>query len=280
MYRKFSERSGYKKPREEIQLTSMDDNLRVALWNVIYRMFFIEFLQQPWHTIFFIKINKIFDLLWTEFFNLKYDEIPPKTQGGVTYIKEWFFQCHWTEVYDFVEFVILYSDKDEFTKLVNYILEKHLSGYRVISGEIAPISSEQEIEAIESAQSVNKFVKHDLDVALKLLSDKENPNYRNSIKESISAVETLAKLVSGDSKATLGSALRVIEKSGNIEIHNALRNGFLNLYGWTSDDEGIRHSLMDEPTLSQEDAIYMLVTCSAFINYLFEKSRKFDLKLK
>ncbi|MGC9385032.1 MAG: AbiJ-NTD4 domain-containing protein, partial [Kosmotogaceae bacterium] len=203
-----------------------------------------------------------------------------KTQNGVLYIKDWFFQCPWTEVYDFVEFVILYTDNDDFTKYINYILKKHLSGFRVISGEIVPISSEQEIEAIEFAQSVNKYVKHHLDVALKLLSDKESPDYRNSIKESISAVEALVKLISGDSKATLGSALRIIEKAGNVKIHDALRNGFLNLYGWTSDDEGIRHSLMDEPTLSQEDAIYMLVTCSAFINYLFEKSRKFDLKLK
>ena len=159
MYRKFSERMGYKKPREEIQLTSMDDDLRVALWNAIYRLFFIEFLVLPWYTPGFMKTNKIFDLLWTEFFNLKYDEIPAKTQDGVIYIKNWFFQCHWTNVYDFVEFVILYSDKEIFKELVNHILEKHLSGYRVISGEIAPISSEQEIEAIESAQSVNKYVK-------------------------------------------------------------------------------------------------------------------------
>mgnify|MGYP001106718174 CR=1 FL=1 len=90
----------------------------------------------------------------------------------------------------------------------------------------------------------------------------------------------MVKLISGDSKSTLGSALRVIEKAGNIKIHDALRNGFLYLYGWTSDDEGIRHSLMDEPTYAYNHAIYMLVTCSAFINYLFEKSRKFDLKLK
>lgn len=47
--------------------------------------------------------------------------------------------------------------------------------------------------------------------------------------------------------------------------------GFNNLYGYTSDESGIRHggiNFIDSPA---EDARYMLVSCSAFINYLIEK---------
>jgi hypothetical protein len=43
------------------------------------------------------------------------------------------------------------------------------------------------------------------------------------------------------------------------------------MYGYTSDAEGIRHALLEEPTLEQADAIFMLVTCSAFVNYLRAK---------
>jgi len=278
MYRKFSERMGYKKPSETIQLTSMSDDLRTGLWNAIYRVYFIPFLQNGWYDHLYVKNNRMFDLLWLEFFNYRIDEIPAYTQQCVDNIQQWFFKCEWIKVYDIVEFIIQYSESDDFNLIVNYILEKHLSGFRVISGILAPISTEQEIETIETAQNVNNLVKNHLDAALKLLSDKENPDYRNSIKESISAVEALAKIISGDPKATLGTALKSIEKAGDIQIHDALKNGFLSLYGWTSDDEGIRHSLMDEPKLSQEDAIYMLVTCSAFINYLFVKSCRFELE--
>jgi len=44
------------------------------------------------------------------------------------------------------------------------------------------------------------------------------------------------------------------------------------LYGYTSDSGGIRHALSDEDvTPTFEDAKFMLVSCSAFINYLKAK---------
>lgn len=103
------------------------------------------------------------------------------------------------------------------------------------------------------------------------------PDYRNSIKESISAVESLAQIISGDKKAELGKALKIIKDK--IGLHTALEQGFSKLYGYTSDSDGIRHSLSEESTLDLEDAIYMLTSCSAFINYLIIKSDKSGIKL-
>ena len=97
-------------------------------------------------------------------------------------------------------------------------------------------------------------------------ADRENPDYRNSIKEAISAVESIARVVSGRDKATLGDALQAIEKSG--QLHPALKKGFLKLYGYTSDEQGIRHAMLDEPNLTAADARYFLVSCSSFVNYL------------
>ncbi len=105
-----------------------------------------------------------------------------------------------------------------------------------------------------------------IDRALALYADRENPDFRNSIKESISAVEGIARVVSGNDKATLGDALKAIEKNG--QLHTALKEGFLKLYGYTSNEQGIRHAMLDEPNLTQADARYFLVSCSAFVNYL------------
>jgi hypothetical protein len=44
------------------------------------------------------------------------------------------------------------------------------------------------------------------------------------------------------------------------------------LYGYTSDSSGIRHALQDEPNLDFVDAKFMLVACSAFVNYLTDKA--------
>ncbi|AST57397.1 hypothetical protein Thert_01325 [Thermoanaerobacterium thermosaccharolyticum] len=160
---------------------------------------------------------------------------------------------------------------DDFINSCNKALERENSSFRFVKGYITKITSDEEIESIETIFEYDQdTVKIRIDHALKLLTDKNNPDYRNSIKESISAVEAICRKISGKRNATLGNALEEIGKK-NI-IHPALKNAFEKLYGYTSDAEGIRHALLEEPNLSYEDALYMLVICSAFINYLIEKA--------
>jgi len=62
-------------------------------------------------------------------------------------------------------------------------------------------------------------------------------------------------------------------------MHPSLKQGFEKLYGYTSDDDGIRHALLDEANLDMEDARFMLVSCSAFVNYLVVKAQKAGISL-
>ena len=57
-----------------------------------------------------------------------------------------------------------------------------------------------------------------------------------------------------------------------------MEKGFLALYGYTSDESGIRHGGIDFTNVNFEDAKYMLVSCSAFVNYLMEKWIKIGRK--
>ena len=109
------------------------------------------------------------------------------------------------------------------------------------------------------------------------MANRKSPDYRNSIKEAISAVEAICNLITGEKRATLGQALKRIEEK--VSLHPALKNAFSNLYGYTSDAEGIRHALLDEPNLGFEEAKFMLVSCSAFINYLISKASKAGIKI-
>ena len=108
-----------------------------------------------------------------------------------------------------------------------------------------------------------------------LYADRDNPDYENSIKESISAVEAMCCIITGMSgaSATLGAALKKLEENG-VVIHAAMRESFNTLYGYTSDASGIRHGGIDFTNAPAEDAKYMLVSCSAFVNYLTEKYGK------
>ena len=158
----------------------------------------------------------------------------------------------------------------------------HLSAYRFVDGKIVQITSEEEIDAIEKALDIPtplKPVKEHLKKALHLLADRKKPDYSNSIKESVLAVEAICKLITKKPKATLGQALKEIESTSTIEIHPALKRAFSNLYGYTSDADGIRHALLEKTDLDIEDATFMLVSVSAFINYLRSKLSKADVKV-
>jgi hypothetical protein len=192
-------------------------------------------------------------------------------------IREIFYNnLKWNEKYDFIEFCVNLFD-GKYTNLnncLNTVLKEEFAGYSLINGVITPIIEEEEIIEIKKALSVSPPITVHLKTALHLLSDKIKPNYRNSIKESISAVEAMCNKMNNNSEIPLGDALRIIERKGQIEIHGALKSAFSSLYGWSSSEEGIRHSLMDKPNVDQEDARFMLVACSAFINYLKIKSDK------
>lgn len=126
-----------------------------------------------------------------------------------------------------------------------------------------------QIAAIQNALAVKAPpVREHLKAALALLSDKAAPDYRNSIKESVSAVEAACREMAGVPKATLGDALKKI--SG---VHPAMSKGFSNLYGYTNDADGIRHALLEESDLTKDDALFMLVACSAFVGFLYGKGK-------
>jgi hypothetical protein len=107
-----------------------------------------------------------------------------------------------------------------------------------------------------------------LEAVLRMLSDRAKPDYRNSIKESISAVEAACRLATGDKSATLGKALKQIP-----HLHPALEKGFLAIYGYTSDHSGIRHSLLGEATNDYAEAKFMLVDLLGFCWIPESKSR-------
>ncbi|WFN59167.1 MULTISPECIES: hypothetical protein [unclassified Synechococcus] len=146
-------------------------------------------------------------------------------------------------------------------------LARENSAYRFVEGQIAEITSKAEIEAVEMAiEAAGPYagVSSHLTSALALMSDRTSPDYRNSIKESICAVESLAKQIAKKPSATLGVVLNELERTH--ALHPALKSAFSSLYGYTSNAQGIRHAPLDEPTLSKSDARFILVCCSALVN--------------
>ena len=272
----FSQREGFEPVKNIIQVDNMDRDLRNSLWNALCIWYWkrarAKYISEDENISIFVSI------LWLNYFKEPIDTLPDYWPHVLEYIRKYYFECKWNNVYDFIDFIARNSPDTtinrEFMKSCNRYLEKELSAYRFVGGILTPITSEEEITEIEEALGADflKPVHTHLKTALSLFSDRKSPDYRNSIKESISAVEAISKLITKKPNATLGDALKKIESK--VDIHVALKKAFNKLYGYTSNEQGIRHSLLDESNLDFEDAKFMLVVCSAFINYLILKSPK------
>lgn len=285
----FSQRKGIKPIKSFMQVDSMDDDLRNGLWDNVTICYWDKVKDElSFNAYLQLDLNKpivrLIKFLWHKYFKEPIDTI--NSEWHITYekIREYYFKSAWYEVYDFIEFItnnyLNESVNNNFMELCNSVLERELSAYRFVGGKIAQMTSEEEIneieEALQSTESLKPVSIH-LTTSLNLLSDRKSPDYRNSIKESISAVEAICNLMAKNKKVSLGDALKEIEK--RVTLHPALKKAFDSLYGYTSDAEGIRHALLDEPSLDFEDAKFMLVSCSAFINYLITKSSKTGIRL-
>ena len=156
-----------------------------------------------------------------------------------------------------------------FQKRFNDLFEREYVGYRFITGKIVPITDKIEMQEIEKAvQTPFEGARVQLQKALGFLSDREHPDYKNCVKESISAVESVCKVLANDPKAELGKALKSLIANG-LNIHGSLKSAILALYGYASDEGGIRHAEREtESTVTFEEAKFMMVTCSAIVNYL------------
>jgi len=200
---RFSERHGHKTVRQAIQIESVTDELRNALWSVLKVHVWDNVLGSsyplPGH---FLSANpKIAALckrLWFEYFKQPLDTLSNDWAKVLPGLRAYFFKCPWYEVYDFLEFVLNQyqfgspNDKNAMIQSCNYVLQREGSAYRLVEGLITRITDEVEIKETEAALAEERgAVRAHLQRALELLSDRKAPDYRNSVKESISAVESL-----------------------------------------------------------------------------------------
>jgi hypothetical protein len=279
---RFSERYGYKPIRDHVQKESVEKQTRTQLWNFLKIVLWDEWesYEYGWTT-HSQHVNQLMRRMWVRHFNASLDNLPGfdpyETNGAYGIMKRYFMDAKWFEVYDFLEFVVQNwsgGDEDQIAAGINSILEKELCAFRFIDKQIAPITDELELEVIDQAASNSPdAVKRHISRAVELLCDRTSPDYRNSVKEAISAIEAVCQTVTGDTKGTLGKLLGKING-----LHPAFKVALSSMYGFTSDAEGVRHALLDEPTLTFTDAKFFLVQAAAFVNYISGKQS--DKKLK
>lgn len=148
---------------------------------------------------------------------------------------------------------------------------KARAAYRVIDGKIVAIGTEEQATAFEAAISdaqsagASAARQHLIASGVEL----RNGNWADSVRESIHAVEAMARKIE-PSAQTLGPALKALERNGY--IHGSLKMAFEKLYGYTNDENGIRHALQgDVSRVDEVDALFVLGACASFVSYLISR---------
>jgi hypothetical protein len=271
----FAQAEGAVSIPSQLKTKQISSELRAKLWRTIYVMmdsaklhvtssFYI--MGDPW--------KEIMQSWHVDREHKPYDEFNKKFEKVVEIAKIIIFSKNYISVFDFVQFVLRHRKcPKEFKDDVDRVLQDSRAAYRVIDDTILPISDDEEVEVVRkdlAAVRGSKFVgtyAH-LQSASSHLS---RGDFAGTVRESIHAVESACRQLEPQA-TTLGPALKKLDERGL--VHPSLKDAFLKLYGYSSDEEGVRHALVlkDSATVEESEALFMFSACTAFVGYLSRKA--------
>lgn len=270
----FSQRYGYTKPSNVI----IREDLSGAILNSVLNAFIELYDKDEFSSDFRWEMNHDFARY---FLNYRLDNITQYAPYYMYFISD--EEEIWYKRIDAIEWIIAYHRKqlcnsilnwehannqsalNKFIEKMNWEFKRLNYAYRIINDVFIETTSESELSTInETLESADSNVITHLSECLKLMSP-SNPQLstRNAIKEAISAVEVIARKVTNTK--TLDDAFKKFDN-----LHPQIKSSMSSLYQYTNQpNTGIRHAWInqkEEPTI--DEAIFVLVTGCAFINYL------------
>jgi hypothetical protein len=274
--RPFEEREAGFSPPAQLAREEVSAQLRAAVWNV-FRSNSVsgttsggEWVSDDW-----VKVLKA---KWVYRDHRMIDDFPRYGTEAVDLLGKELKSAKFPQFYGTIEWLLRVRSQvitDRLRRGIEGALELSLSPYRLVDGDtLVPIASDLEAHALETAlddtahAGLSGARTHLKSAAGHLASG----GWADCVRESIHAVESVAVVLAPGS-SELGPALRVLEKEGH--LHGAMKVGFAALYGYASDEKGVRHALLEEgdAKVDEADALFMLSACASFTSYLISKGR-------
>ena len=282
----FSQRHGYESVPAQMRLEVISDDLRRKIWNEVRRLLISMREYTPVGTNYFEdKAARIIERIIGELENIPEDDVTTNYDKVLTFFKSFIFDSHFNKILDLVELIIHENPKNwieesRFGTEIRRSFEKHAAAYWLDMSSsrprFFPRSTKMQGETTQLAiETIRASGMEGAETHLRQAANHINARqFAGSITNSIHAVESVARTLDPTAK-TLGEALKSLERSGLLK-HQALKEAFSKLYGYTSDEQGIRHSLLDKasPDVDLDEAMFMFGACASFAAYLVNKHRK------
>ena len=273
----FSQAQGYEEIPGTLALEKVDYEARLKLWNLLYISAWVDTMAKFGYWSTNPQWVPILETPHTDFFRRPIDDLdtsPSGYKGAILDVLPFY------KLFDLLQIIMRHQNcPGKFIADVVKLFDECRLAYVVDTNgpaTILPAVTEREGQAIVGAlhelheAGLTGAGTH-LRNAGELLNQGDWPG---SIRESIHAVESVARQLDPNASQTLGPALTSLEKDGH--LHPALKEGFSRLYGYTSDEQGIRHPLIDNATspAGRDEAVFMLGACASFASYLWRRHQE------
>lgn len=270
----FSQRNGYIVPNKAVIKEDMPENVLNSIQNAFTEMWTIYNIAPS----IFVDMTATFGRYYLD---LRISNNQHKLLDPRCYIDN--EELEWFDKIDVIEWMFnyLYENLSDYQiknlevclSHLNKEFERHRYGYRIVKGLFIETTSNEELKSIETAISKadSNVTTHLMQAISSISPANAMPDFRNSIKESISAVGSFMREKFGGQ--TLGEALNNMQKKKPNLLHKFIIQAIEKLYTYTNQpDTGIRHELLSQDYLpDHSDAIFMLVQSSSIINYITNK---------
>lgn len=283
----FSQRYGYEPLPEPMKLEEISDDLRREIWMAI-KEYLHEIRRQVRAAIARRPSEFIFsqrDMLFLQrVFSRHFQAIEPdvRYRQVVTYFYDIILQREFNVALDLLEHFVNDRESPEHVAEKISRLFRHYSAPYSLNLSRRPyrfMPSVTKEQGQATQQAFDTITKGGMDgSASHLRQAAEHINarqYADAIADCIHAVESIACVIDPKSNNTLGPALDSLERAGVLR-HPALKDAFKKLYGYASDEQGIRHALLDQDAadVGLDEALFMFGACASFTAYLTQKHRQ------
>lgn len=189
-----------------------------------------------------------------------------------------FEQIAWDELCDACEIIWDWFSGSErpdladwFSNSLNDLFARNYFGYELRDGQIERVGARSQEEAIADARGILhdpelKGPDEQYQKAIGFYNRRPEPDCENCVKEAVSAVEGVARIVLGDHSITLSDALKRLRKEK--DVHATLISMLEKLYAYRGDAEGVGHALTGDKEVRNEEAEFVLGVSASAIVYL------------
>ena len=273
----FSKRYNLRPTPEGLMYEDVPERARVGLYHLVERFFGRE--HQEGYPNLYQEICVALRIPRKR----KLGPFPP--YGASLEIETLIENCEWHQFYDICEtswasLPFEYwreKERNEFSEQVNALFREEQLGFEFRDGKVEKVGSgfiDSQIKEARYLLKEQEFKGADtqFEKAIRALNVRPNPDVENCVKDAVSAIESVGRIIVNDEKALLSNIIKDLARKD--VIPKPLDEAIQKIYAYRGDQPGVAHGLVGASKVTVDEAEFVLAMSAAAITYLVKRRSK------